>query len=332
MPAGTLIYNQDPDSAIWVSSSTSVSPGNGIRIGALGTVTWTTDGSPVWAILDTGVTTPSTIGLSSDLNNPQNPVDVGIAIAVELAATGVPNVLVEDVLGPFNLPAGGSLVLDVRKYASLIVSTDGSPSVCTNLNFDWWADGTGSLGLGDNWTNPPGIGPGVVNVELQNAGVIEVLGQILHINNFDLVNSIPGLQIIGSNRPAHQHIDTSRQDSEPVLFSSNQAMVAGTAYVMPLVINPGAAVAPKPEGTVYAEFIVSTAAPKGFFSLDYTDSRGLAQSMELADTTEMHTLAGGAQQLIYKLIALPRCGYTINFHCTTAGTATVALKAIKAAS
>lgn len=116
MSDGATIQNQDSNSAVWLSASPGVAPGVGVRLGPNGSVQWTTAGSPCYAVTDTGVTTPVSLVLSSDISMPVNPVDVASAVAARLLATGIPSVLLGEVVGS---QLGGNM--DVSHYASLTV-------------------------------------------------------------------------------------------------------------------------------------------------------------------------------------------------------------------
>lgn len=116
--AGMLVANTDSTDAVWIGPDSSVAPGNGTKLGPLGSVEWTTANSAVYAVVDTGVTNPVILTTSSDVSNVDNPVAVGSAVAAQLLATGVPSVLTGGIIS-YNDP---SAIIDVSQYASITVS------------------------------------------------------------------------------------------------------------------------------------------------------------------------------------------------------------------
>ena len=117
LDAGATIQNQDETAAVWVSAAPFVSPGTGTRVGPKGSIQWTTGGAPCYAVPDTGVTKPVSLTVSSDVAMPVNPIDIGTAVATQLLAKGVPNVLLGEEIPYVNL----GTPIDVSRYASLTV-------------------------------------------------------------------------------------------------------------------------------------------------------------------------------------------------------------------
>jgi len=117
MTSGTTLYNGDATAALWVSANPNPGPGTGFKIGPQGSVSWTTDGAPVYAVVDTGVTRTLTLTVSDNIGNPVDPVSVGAAVAAQLLTQGVPSVLVGKTLTPSN-PGQ----YDVSGYASVSVN------------------------------------------------------------------------------------------------------------------------------------------------------------------------------------------------------------------
>lgn len=119
---GSLIINNDTVNAVWISTNAGVTPGAGIRIGALGSITWTQGVKTLYACVDTGVTSKVSIAVSSNAQNPDNPVDVGVSVAQQILLNGVPNVGLVDQLYNNVLNNGGNTgIIDVTKYASLVL-------------------------------------------------------------------------------------------------------------------------------------------------------------------------------------------------------------------
>jgi hypothetical protein len=154
---GTLFYNADDNNAIWISDSSSVAPGNGQRIGALGSVTWQTAGSTVYGCVDTGVLVPVQINVNPDIINPQNPVDEGAAIAAVLIEEGITVAASADTLySNTNQPLPFfSSVVDVSDYDSLeilIASTEATPGTipdCLLVKIAFYSDDTAALVIKD---------------------------------------------------------------------------------------------------------------------------------------------------------------------------------------
>lgn len=141
VPQGSTIINTDTTNPVYVSSSSSVSAGTGIRIGPLGTLTWT-DTTLVWCIASGA---PVTVQVSSLIVDPVNPVDTAEAVAALLAVTGVPSKLLITNIGTwtvsgteFNIPA------DLTAYQSIyLVITDIAGTHA--LQYQWY-DGTDNVG------------------------------------------------------------------------------------------------------------------------------------------------------------------------------------------
>jgi hypothetical protein len=109
VPQGTTLLNLDTVRGVWLSSSSAVSPSNGIYIGPFGTVQWGTVG-PVYACVDAGVTSPVSVAIAPDANNVSNPT--GVAEAVALYQDSLPTVTV-----------AGSTVGAVGNTASVSLAT-----------------------------------------------------------------------------------------------------------------------------------------------------------------------------------------------------------------
>jgi hypothetical protein len=116
MPAGTTIVNNSGVSAVWIDSTPGVSPGLGVRLGPKGSMSWGSAGAPAYAILDTGSTVPATLSVSSDVATIDNPVDVGVSVALQLAnqplslTTGTQNGIAGAIAGQ-QLNVGGTVMV-----------------------------------------------------------------------------------------------------------------------------------------------------------------------------------------------------------------------------
>lgn len=153
MPAGTLIVNNDSVDGVWISDANAVSPGGGFFLGPLGSLTWQNDGGACFACVDTGVVNPVSLTIGGAATNPDNPVSVGVAVATELLASGVPLTYTNKLAGlafvqtlPFT-----TAVIDCHNFASLIFEINSSNSNAGTLNnvirveIDWYINQGGNL-------------------------------------------------------------------------------------------------------------------------------------------------------------------------------------------
>jgi hypothetical protein len=175
LPAGAILYNQSSANTVWVSADPSVSPGNGIPLGPLGSLTWS--GGAVRAIADTGVLTNTQLTISSDVQAMDNPVAIGAAVATQLLNQGVPNVFQGTLISSGTaLPASGGannygfIDLDVSKYASVVINIRPTAICQVSAGFN----APGSLGLGSFDFSISVVGGGVTLV-------IPVTGPLLSV-------------------------------------------------------------------------------------------------------------------------------------------------------
>lgn len=118
---GSIVRNNDSANAVWVDNKQSISPGNGFRIGPLGYIQWTNKGSTAtpWGCVDTGVVSPVALTISENVNQQDDPVSVGIAVAEQVNAIGVPATLFgAEIYNALGAPG----TLDVSKYSMLSIS------------------------------------------------------------------------------------------------------------------------------------------------------------------------------------------------------------------
>jgi len=156
VPENSLLINTSSTSAIWIGQATNTAPGVGTRIGPLGSVSWTAKkGSQLYASVDTGVLTSVNLTVSPNLTNPDNPIDVAVA----LAGIGVPSVFLSDVLVNDVLNPPGPI--DVHSYASLIITLD---------NIDGTSPLVGTYSFSDSAGNF--VDFGLLTADIVNTGIV----------------------------------------------------------------------------------------------------------------------------------------------------------------
>lgn len=293
-----MIYNQSTDTAIWVSSNQGqAKPGLGMRIGPLGTANWSNDAGVPWASCDTVATVDILVLFSDDVNMVVNPVDVGIATAIQIETLGVPNVLVDDTLVSLQtLAAGASLTLDVHRYAGLEISISGIV-VPYEISYAF-TDITGTVTFdSDRLSAPATLGP-------KSYGLAVSAPQFILVNS-DLVNAVT-VTIHGNNRVARSRIQANQGIANGALAT---AVIPGLGAV---TLTPNNHIG----GLCYAVFEctgTAGAAPVGYFEIVMKDGT----LYRICSTGEMVAQAGQTfNTLGSKLIALPPSGFTIQFRCT----------------
>lgn len=261
MVAGTTIVNQSGTDAVWVSSTPAAAPGVGLRIGALGSLSWAASG-PVYAVTDTGVVNPVTLSLSSLANNPVNPADVGSAVAAKLLAQGVPNVLQGDVIFNGTVPGvTAKIFTGLAKYASLSITVN-SPNHGQIWDFLQEAQGytTSDISI-PQAINPGGSFPLTISLPVQ--------GDLLSIG-WSYADPGVSITIYASNRP--QPFQILSASTQPVTASLNQAFTTGLNADFPPILTGNG----KPW---QARAVVTGAGNKGFLGI-----RTLNGSLDILDT------------------------------------------------
>lgn len=298
--AGSTIYNQDSNNGVWLSSVQSVSPNNGMFLGALGTLEWTK--GQVWACVDTGVTQPVQLTISDDVSNITNPVELGAAIAAKLLVTGVPNVLTEDTIyfGP-----QGNMTLDVSGYASLVIAPTGN-----GLNYEFQAPGAV-------------IGP---NNFIGLPTIVPVIGPSLAIT---AGSGIGNLLVIGSNRlpPLGREISAGFSSEGWIGSTGNIAMLAGQSY--PLNASNDSVLF---QGPCYAQAFITGTTVKGFWTMQTLLSNNVFNFM---DTDKCSVFNTNEYRTNYFSAAIPanidvNSGSGFSFKCFVAGTCDVSLGLVPA--
>lgn len=222
LQGGATIYNYDANDSIWVGTTPDVAPGNGSKVGALGSVVWAQSG-PIYAVVDTGVTTPVAISLSTSTTNPVDPVAVGAAVAAQLLLKGVPSVLLGETV---NSTLGANM--DVSRYASISVTVN----VLTpgRLTYSFTSDVAGYQVISTR------------NLVVAVAGYVRfnvpVNGPYFGIYGVD-PGALNNLAIYGTNRVLKEWILGA---SASATIAPNRAWVSGTAQDlgMSITTNGGA--------------------------------------------------------------------------------------------
>lgn len=230
--ADTLIMNNDPINAVWLGPSTNTFPGNGIRVGPLGSVTWTNDG-PVSACVDTGVLTLVTLQVSNSAISPVSPVDVATATAQQLFAGGIPVVartvnLFHGVNLPLNTNTGQ---LTCAGYSSLYLRL--SPGLYNTVVQQLIID----------WRDTPG-GPIVASDEIDTTGTGNIQNFTMpckadYVTVTSICTAAPlfSLDVIASTRPTDRIRSSYTYSANTQLATTTSIFVgSGGAQVISLAL------------------------------------------------------------------------------------------------
>lgn len=119
-PAGmTLVNPGDNGGTVWVAAGPN---GPQLPLTPGGTLEWADHATFPYLSLAAGVTAPETVMVTDQAANYSNPEAVAAATATQLAAQGIPSTFLGSVVYSAAMAPGGTAVLDVSKYASLIVA------------------------------------------------------------------------------------------------------------------------------------------------------------------------------------------------------------------
>jgi hypothetical protein len=211
--ANATVVNRSSTGTIRLGSDSSLNRTNGLTLGPLGSVQWT--GGQLWAIVDPGTISDVAIEISTDAANPVSPVDIGVAIATELLASGIPSVfLLDTIQAGLTIGANVSVTLiDVAKYASLNIDFFNGFNSTVIMEF---TDDAGSVISQDRISVTT-----TDNTPIQ----IPVCGTRLVITNISL-NAIT-LNAYGSNRTISRLM--MKAGSGARLFFASAALAAGAA-------------------------------------------------------------------------------------------------------
>jgi hypothetical protein len=287
LTAGSLIYNQDSKNAVWLSSQPNVTPGFGIPLQPLGNVTWS--GGPVYAIVDSGVTAPVNLTITSDVSGSDNPVAVGSAVAAQLLSKGVPSVFLGDILYNSS-PSGRSLTLTgVSKYASLNIKLI-SLNQAQRWQIDYINNGS-AMHVAQYQTSSASQG---INIDTVVRG--DTI-QIFWTQNSQPVNIV----VMGTNRTGADQVNAPLI---PLTALLNQAFTSGTpvALINEYVSNGK---------QCYVRFVV-TGGNNGFISISSLDAAGTSET--ILDLIDSKTGAAGSDgQEVEKFFIVPPGSYKIFF-------------------
>jgi hypothetical protein len=255
---------------------------------------------------------PDTTAYPAALTPP--PVAVGLAVAAQLLAGGVPNVYNWTDLGQFVVPIGPVPVveIDVHGYASVIIYQTDLPAGTTAIAY-WFTDNARVGQVGTDLLSSPTAGISAL------PAVVPVEGSFLRLNTNDAVTH--AVRVIGTNRPVPGGHPIVNGYSTAGFQASTGNVAMANGQTVPMNIDRGALF----QGPAAFEFIVTGTVVKGSWILRMMTSQGLL-SLDLADTTEAHVL--GPDTHFHRLGALPATEYTLSFLCNAAGTANAFTRAI----
>lgn len=303
MATGTTIYNQDSVNTVWLGSSPDVSPGNGIPLGPLGNLNWSGNAG-VYAIPDTGVTAPVLLQISGDVSTLDNPVAIGTAVATQLLAQGIPNVLRGEVIyhgsmSGIGFPPEG---LDVSGYASVTVLV-GIKNVLCNIGYYYQDNVTGILFGGRNFH---------ITAANPFSFTSTVLASSLH---FTTTNPVPDIiTVYASNRPL---ADKVLSVSTHLSFSQSATWGNGQSIQLGSITTNG--------GPIYCRLNVSGTG-KGYLGY-YAIDTGTAGSLKLlADTGGSHVAANGDGTEQNITLVLPAGNIALAFYSVVAATYNVQIE------
>jgi hypothetical protein len=191
------IVNRDSVNSIWIGSDRTVKPNLGVNIGPLGSAQWS--GQQLWACVDSNVSSSVDITVTDDVTNLDNPVAIGAAIAAKLLATGVPNVLRQDVLVSFPgaITLGVGMFVDannIGQYGSLNLQLNGNLA-SVRLDFDF---------------NTPFVGIDYLTPE--------------YFSNIDTTSNKPASWIIPVNAQSVRITNTGVNPCNVMMYGSNRAV------------------------------------------------------------------------------------------------------------
>lgn len=286
MAAGTTIYNGDPANAVWISANPTPGPNTGgVRIGPKGSVSWTTDGAAVYGAVDTGVTAAVTLVLSPNISNPVNPIDVGVAVALQLLTTGVPLTFTSSAI----YGSAGTGLIDVTKYGSMSFTFYSTvPQRWTILH----CDAIGNVLDTSTYVTQVGSVPLTVSLPVRGAKI--------QVNSTSALGN-PIYTLYGSSRLLPEAVRAPR---DPFTSGISASFTSGTRANFPDTFT-------SPGGQFYLRTNVGSTTLNGFIGINYLDTSGAAIHLELVDTKT--GIVGSSNQEIEQLIQLPPGVYTLYF-------------------
>lgn len=321
MPPGTLIVNQDANNGVWISDQPNVKPSQGFFLGVGGVLRWQKQGS-AYAIVDTGVTSAVTLTIGNSADSLTNPETVGVAVATQLLATGVPNVLTRTPVAlNVSIPHNSAVPVspwDIHGYSSIIVEIVTDPgTVGPRALMLLMQDSVGNVTEYYVGTSVP---TSLLSGRFQDF-IVPIDGYSnLSIQYLDANAGTTKVNIYGSNRPAR-----SGMQSVPVhgdietYYSGLTAFAVNTPVALNNVATPGDMLLQQ-NGWCQVEFVLASTAMTGEFFVQAPDFTNVVRMLRLADSTEMHSIGGNLR--VYKQIILPsgNCGLFFNPRTANAST------------
>lgn len=312
---GAIIYNSDSTNTVWISSNPSISSGQGIPLGPLGSLSW--KGGPVYAVAATGVTTGTLLNVTTDVANLDNPVAIGAAVATQLLAKGVPNVLIGATLNTGVITGAGGFTDwempgNVGSYASIALAITSPVNQSLVLS---WLDANGQTVVSQRY---------VMAASPQDANSLQLQ---LKVRSPRLRITFSGgglnatVNAYASNRDADDTILNGMQQTSRNFGSTH------TAYVnefFPLgYISNG-----KP---TFMRMVVTNAAggAKGYFGFTSMSATGVLETTDIVDSTGGFAGTDGSE--IEKIIQLPPGCISPYFRPYFTGTYTVVVSLIPTA-
>lgn len=298
MASGTTLYNADSTAGIWVSASPSPGTGTGFRIGPQGSVAWTTDGAPVYAATDPGVTRTLPLTVTDNIGSPVDPVSVGAAVAAQLLAKGVPSVLTGASVPFTNLGAA----VDVSGYASVTVNLYVTAPTLVTYTFTTAADIP---------YNEVGGGQYVMAAQGWLTFTTDVTGPFLRVSTSN-AGALFKVNLYGTNRALGTSV---RSVSASAYTDPNDSWTNGvlTSLNMALVTNGGN----------HRVRLAVTGSAKGFLYVTAWDpSTNAIRNIAILDTGMGHVSpsGGGTITEVQDNVILPAGSLTFSFYPATTGT------------
>lgn len=193
LPTGATIYNDHDAQTVYVS--TQPIAGGGIPVKPKSSITWTADGQAAYAV-NPG---PAHVSLlvTDEAGDVASPLDIAVATASRLAATGIPSVMLNQLVydGPVESTGAWGMRVPVRLdgYASVTVMISKDQLTGDVFRFQW------RNSKGNNASGEPTYTTGPVyeyQVTTNSAAILTmpVMGEWLFINDSCR------MQVVGTNR------------------------------------------------------------------------------------------------------------------------------------
>jgi hypothetical protein len=230
---GVLVINTATAGLVWLGAGSAVGPQDGIPLEPSTAAPWTR-ASPLFAVLDAAATAPVTLYMTASTSRwDPSPTAIGAAVAAQLLATGVPNVLVQDIIATNTVvPAGtGVAITGLNKYASIIALPGYDSRFAACIRLDWLVGGAGGQPVDTVFASAVAEFPsgGPISSAVQPLA-LPVRGDTLLCTKITAGAVLGmGIGVIGSNRPEPGNGRMLNDHQLARLMVTNQAaFVAGT--------------------------------------------------------------------------------------------------------